>query len=191
MLLPRLQSFQARMPDTDIRLTTQPSLMKAHPAEADLTVLLGKDEWPDLVTHRLFPRRLVVACAPSLLSHLDPRSFSSLDGQALIVHENRPQSWENWARALDVPAPRAGKVIRFDSMSSLVQAAAQGLGVALVSWPVGRRWFDSGALVRVFDSVVETGEYFCLAYRPGEHERMDIAPLIDWILDEFGTDEKT
>ena len=69
MLLPRLQSFQARMPDTDIRLTTQPSLMKAHPAEADLSVLLGKDEWPDLVTHRLFPRRLVVACAPSLLSH--------------------------------------------------------------------------------------------------------------------------
>lgn len=190
MLLPRLQSFQALMPDTDIRLTTQPSLMKAHPAEADLSVLLGKDEWPDLVTHPLFPRRLVVACAPSLLPELDPVSFASLDGQSLIVHENRPQSWDNWARALDVPPPRAGKIIRFDSMSALVQAAAQGLGVALVSWPLSRRWFDSGALVRVFDEEVETGEHFCLAYRQGEHERMDIARLIDWILDEFGTDEK-
>ncbi len=190
LLLPRLHSFQALMPDTDIRLTTQPSLMKSHPAEADLSILLGKDEWPDLVAHRLFAWRLVVACAPSLMPTLDPKSFDCLNGKTLIVHENRPHSWENWARALGVAPPRAGKIIRFDSMSSLVQAAAQGLGVALVSWPLSRNWFESGALVRVFDRVVETGEFFCLAYRPGEAERMDIAQLIEWIVGEFGTHEK-
>jgi LysR family glycine cleavage system transcriptional activator len=191
MLLPRLQSFQALMPDTDIRLTTQPSLMKAHPAEADLSILLGKDEWPDLVTHRLFARRLVVACSPALMPSLDPASLASLDGQTLIVHENRPNAWENWARALDVPAPRAGKIIRFDSMSSLVQAAAQGLGVAIVSWPLSRSWFESGSLVRVFGHEVKTGEHFYLAHRPGEHERLDIMQLIDWIIGEFRTPEKT
>jgi DNA-binding transcriptional LysR family regulator len=191
MLLPRLQSFQALMPDTDIRLTTQPSLMKAHPAEADLSILLGKDEWPDLVTHRLFARRLVVACSPALMPSLDPASLASLDGQTLIVHENRPNAWDNWARALDVPAPRAGKIIRFDSMSSLVQAAAQGLGVAIVSWPLSRSWFESGSLVRVFENEVKTGEHFYLAHRPGEHERLDIMQLIDWIIGEFRTPEKT
>jgi LysR family glycine cleavage system transcriptional activator len=190
LLLPKLHTFQAQMPDTDIRLTTQPSLMKAHPAEADLSILLGNDEWPDLVTHRLFQWRLVVACAPSLLPSLDPGAFESLNGQTLIVHENRPRSWEYWARAVGTEPPRAGKIIRFDSMSALVQAAAQGLGVALVSWPLSRNWFESGALVRVFDEVVETGEYFYLAHRPGEHERMDIAKLIEWIIDAFGTHEK-
>lgn len=190
MLLPRLQSFNDLMPDTDIRLTTQPSLMKTHPAEADLSVLLGNDEWPDLVTYRLFQWRLVAACAPSVLPALDPESYDSLNGQTLIVHENRPRSWENWARAVGVDPPRAGKIIRFDSMSALVQAAAQGLGVALVSWPLSRNWFESGALVRVFDSVVETGEYFYLAHRPGEHERMDIAKLIEWIIDAFMMHEK-
>ncbi|MGK2926506.1 MAG: LysR substrate-binding domain-containing protein [Lysobacterales bacterium] len=189
MLLPRLQSFQATAPDTDIRLATQPSLMKVHPAEADLSILLGDGDWPDLVTHRLFARRLIVGCAPALAAGLDPQSYASLDGQTLIVHENRPEAWENWARALGITPPRAGKVIRFDSMSAVVQAAAQGLGVAIVSWPLARNRFDRGELVRVFEQEVITREHFYLAHRPDESERPEVARLIDWIIAEFGTHE--
>lgn len=191
MLLPRLQSFQATAPDTDIRLATQPSLMKVHPAEADLSILLGDGDWPELVTHRLFARRLIIGCAPSLADGLDPQSYASLDGQTLIVHENRPEAWENWARALGIAPPRAGKVIRFDSMSAVVQAAAQGLGVAIVSWPLARNRFDRGELVRVFKQEVTTREHFYLAHRPDESERPEVARLIDWIIAEFGTHESS
>jgi LysR family glycine cleavage system transcriptional activator len=191
MLLPRLHSFQTLMPDTDIRLTTQPSLMKSHPAEADLSILLGSGDWPDLVTYRLFSRRLIAGCAPSLARRLDSSSLASLNGQTLIVHENRPDAWENWAGALGVPPPRAGKIIRFDSMSAVVQAALQGLGVAIVSWPLSRNHFESGALVRVFPQEVTTNEHFFLAHRPGEHERLDIMEFIDWVVGQFGTHEKT
>lgn len=189
MLLPRLQSFQAMMPDTDIRLSTQPSLMKVHPAEADLSILLGDDEWPDLVTYRLFARRLVVGCAPAVAAELDPESFASLNGQTLIVHENRPEAWENWARMLGIPAPRPGKIIRFDSMSAVVQAAVQGMGVAIVSWPLARNRFDAGALVQVFEPEVATREHFYLAHRVDEGERPDVKRLIEWIIGEFHTDE--
>jgi DNA-binding transcriptional LysR family regulator len=191
LLLPRLQSFHALMPDTDIRLTTQPSLMKSHPAEADLSILLGNGDWPDLVTYRLFARRLIVGCAPALAKNLDPSSLASLDGQTLIVHENRPDAWENWAGALGAPPPRAGKIIRFDSMSAVVQAAGQGLGVAIVSWPLSRNHFESGALVRAFPQEVTTNEHFYLAHRPGEHERLDIMNFIDWVIEQFSTHEKS
>lgn len=190
LLLPRLATFQARMPDTDIRLTTQPSLMAEHPAEADLSILLGEGDWPGLTIYRLFARRVVVGCSPAVAADLEPDSISSLNGQTLIVHENRPHAWENWARALGHEPPRAGKVLRFDSMSSLVQAAAQGLGVAILSWPLSRGWFESGELVRLFSKEVHTGEHFFLAHRPGENERLDIMELIDWIRSEFATDEK-
>jgi LysR family glycine cleavage system transcriptional activator len=189
VLLPRLQSFQAVMPDTDIRLSTQPSLMKVHPAEADLSILLGSGEWEDLELHQLFARRLVIGCAPKLAAELDPASYASLDGQTLIIHENRPQSWENWARALNIPPPRAGKILRADSMSAVVQAAVQGLGLAIVSWPLARQRFESGDLVRVFDAEVRTQEYFYLAHRPGEAARPDIARLVEWIIAEFATRE--
>jgi len=191
MLLPRLQDFHALMPETDIRLTTQPSLMKVHPGEADLSILLGNDEWPDLVTYRLFARQLVVGCAPELMANLDSSSYECLDGQTLIVHENRPRAWENWARRLGIPPPRAAKIIRFDSMASVVQAACQGLGVAIVSWPLARSRFESGALVKVFDELVDTDEYFCIAHRPEEAARPDVARLIEWLIEAFGTGEKS
>ena len=190
LLLPRLGRLQDKMHDTDIRLTTQPSLMAEHPAEADLSILLGDDDWPGLATYRLFEHRIVAACAPGLAARFASQEPSSLDGQTLIVHETRPRAWENWARIRGHAPPRAGKIIRFDSMSSLVQAAAQGLGVAILSWPLSRGWFESGELVRVFGDEVSTGEYFFLAHRPGEDERMVITELITWIRSEFGTDEK-
>jgi DNA-binding transcriptional LysR family regulator len=178
------------MPETDIRVTTQTSLMKVHPAEADLSILLGEaDDWPDLVTYPLFTRRLVVAAAPSLLSGFNRKQYDSLDGKTLIVHENRPNAWANWSKALNAPAPRAGKILRFDSMSTVVQAAARGLGFAIVSWPLSERWFDSGELVRVFDTEWITDEYFFLAHRPAEQNRPDISQAVDWLLQELARDK--
>ena len=189
ILLPNLHDFQAIMPDTDIRVSTQHSLVREHSAETDLSILLGSGDWPGLVTYPLFARRLVVAGAPSLLKGFDSSSFKSLDGQTLIVHENRPHTWSNWAKALDIEAPTAGKVLRFDSMSTVVQAAAQGLGFAVVSWPLSKNWFQSGALQRAFETEWITDEHFYLAHRPEESERADIVKLIDWVISEFQSDE--
>jgi DNA-binding transcriptional LysR family regulator len=184
-LLPRMQVLQAVMPDTDIRISTQTSVVKVHPVEADLSILLGNDEWPELVTHRLFSRRLVVGAAPSLLKGFDASSTRSLDDQTLIVHELRPEAWTHWARAAGVEPPRAKRILRFDSMSSVVQAAAQGLGFAIISWPLCRSWFRSGALKRAFEQVWDTQEGFYLAHRPDEDQRPDIQALIQWLIDEF------
>jgi len=189
ILLPKLHDFQAIMPDTDIRVSTQHSLVKEHSAETDISILLGSGDWPDLVTYPLFGRRLVVAGAPSLLKGFDNSTIKSLDGQTLIVHENRPHAWRNWAKALDIEEPTAGKVLRFDSMSTVVQAVAQGLGFAIVSWPLSKNWFESGALQRVFETEWITDEYFYLAHRPEESERLDIVKLIEWIIREFQSDE--
>jgi DNA-binding transcriptional LysR family regulator len=123
------------------------------------------------------------------LKGFDNSSFKSLDGQTLIVHENRPHAWTNWAKALDIEAPTAGKVLRFDSMSTVVQATAQGLGFAIVSWPLSKNWFESGALQRVFDTEWITDEHFYLAHRPEESERLEIVKLIAWIIKEFQSDK--
>jgi DNA-binding transcriptional LysR family regulator len=188
LLLPRLQNFQDLMPDTDIRVITQPSLMQVHPSDADLSVLLGTGDWPELVTYPLFSRRILTACSPGLKKKAKFTSCADLDGQTLIVHENRPHSWVNWARAMAIAPPRAKKVFRFDSMAAVVQAAAQGLGVAIVSWPLSESYFQSGALVRAFEDEVTTDEQFYLAHRPEEKDRPEIVELINWMCARFQLD---
>jgi len=54
LLMPQLEALQSVMPDTDIRLVMQPSLMQSHPAEADLSILLGPGDWPELDAVPLF-----------------------------------------------------------------------------------------------------------------------------------------
>lgn len=188
LLMPKLEEFQALMPETDIRLFMQPSLMKEHPADADLSILLGSGDWPDLETTALFRRRILTACSPKFKKKNGIRRPRDLDGLTLIVHENRPDSWVNWARAVNTTPPRAGKVLRCDSMAAVVQAAAQGLGVAIVSWPLSERWFDKGSLVPALNERIVTDEYFHLAFRPEETEREEVAALKDWILEEFAGD---
>jgi LysR family glycine cleavage system transcriptional activator len=189
LLLPKLSEFKSLMPETDIRVTTQPSMMKVHPADADLSILLGTGDWPELESIPLFSRRIMTACAPGLKKKFGFTSFSDLDGRTLIVHENRPQSWENWARALNIRPPKPGKIYRFDSMAAVVQAAVEGHGVAIVSWPLSESMFKSGALVRALEDEVVTGEKFYVAYREEEKGRAEVARLIEWIVEEFQSDE--
>ena len=188
ILMPRLEEAEALMPDTDIRLTMQPSSMKEHPGDTDLSILLGSGEWPELEVTPLFRRRILTACSPAFMKKNRIRRHRDLDGLTLIVHENRPNAWVNWARAVNTAPPRAGKILRFDSMATVVQAAAQGRGVAIVSWPLSERWFHEGALVPALNDRVVSEEYFHVASRPGESDREDIFALKAWIIKEFSQD---
>lgn len=185
LLMPCLDELESLAPGTDIRLFMQPSLMKTHPADADLSILLGTGDWPDLETIPLFRRRILTACSPGFKKATGLNRYRDLDGLTLIVHENRPNSWMNWARSVNTTPPRPGKVLRFDSMAAVVQAAAQGLGVAIVSWPLSERWFREGSLVPALNDRVVTDEHFYLACRAEDARRGEIAALRDWVVREF------
>ncbi|NNJ72218.1 MAG: LysR family transcriptional regulator [Enterobacterales bacterium] len=187
-LLPKLDALNSLIPDTDVLLSTPPSGMKDHPAEADLSILLGNDNWPNMVTYPLFAGHLVVAAAPSLMKDFDNSSFKSLNGQTLIVHENRPEGWSNWAKAVGIPQPKAGKVLRFDSMSSIMQAVSRGLGFAIVYWPLSDNWFGDGQIVRVYDTKTITDEYFYVAHRPEDSKRPGIKKISEWLQYELKHD---
>jgi LysR family glycine cleavage system transcriptional activator len=187
-VLPAIGSYQERHPATDIRIVTQPSSMDVHPAEADVSILVGNGQWQGLEAYRLFAHRFVVACAPSLLGRIDLQSANPLDGQTLIVHEGRRSAWDRWSDSVGAPRVRPGKLIRLDSMSAIARAAEKGLGFALVSWPLGKAWFHSGGLSRVFEEEFDTGDSFFLVLRPEEGARQEVRNLKNWLLDNFHAD---
>lgn len=184
-LLKRISSFQAFSSALDIRVSTQPSRVNVHPAKADISILLGNDDWPELRTYRLFRRRFVTACSPALMRENQIDSPDKLNGQTLIVHENETNAWDSWAEQLRVPAPVPRKIMRFDSMSEVARAAEQGLGIALVSWPLGADWFQHNSLIRLFEDEIDTDSYFYLVHRPEEADRPEVQSVIDWMVTEL------
>ena len=73
-------------------------------------------------------------------------------------------------------------------MFAVVQAAAQGLGFAIVSLPMSEKWFQSGVLQRVFETEWITDERFYLAHRTEEQNRPEVVELIQWLIQEFQHD---
>lgn len=184
-LLGQLSSFVHVDAEIDIRISTQPNEMNTHPVEADLSVLVGKGDWPELATYRLFARSVVTACSPELFAQCKFDTYASLSGQTLIVHDDGRDNWERWAAAFGIPEFAPKRLMRFDSMAAVVHAAEQGLGIALVSWPLAKQRFTCGALVRVFERELETGESFYLAHRPAAAKRTEVRALADWMLGKF------
>lgn len=184
-ILPRLGSYEEATVQTDIRVATQSSTIDEVSPDADISILLGNPQHHGHETNRLFEQKVIVACSVDYLAEHPMRSFSDLNGQTLLVHDKNPDAWGAWSKSVGIKAPVPRKQIRSDSMSAIVRAAQQGLGVALVSWPLGRGCFDDESLVRVFDEEVGTGKFFYVSIHSTDMRRPEVARLRDWIIKEF------
>jgi len=77
----------------------------------------------------------------------------------------------------------------FDSMSAVVQAAEQGVGIALVSAPLAAARFAAGTLRKIVPNEFTTGESYYLVARHNAAQRADVQSLVNWLLQQFGGSE--
>jgi LysR family transcriptional regulator, glycine cleavage system transcriptional activator len=185
LLLPRLASFSQTREETDIRIETTFSAPKAHPSEADLSIVWGTGPWEGLTVHELFPLSYIAACSPDFLLENPIDTFGDLNGKTLLQHEERRDAWERWALHLGISPIKPNRLIRLDTMSAVVRAAEQGVGVALVPSRLSANRFVTGGLVKVFDAEWTTNESYVLLHRPEDHAREDLQEFTQWILSEF------
>jgi DNA-binding transcriptional LysR family regulator len=103
----------------------------------------------------------------------------------IITHKLLPRMSEQWARESGFDPPATQNIIELDNMFAVARAAETGLGVALIPSIISESWFASGALLRASDVVVTTGESYYLACRDGDGERLEVAAMLSWAINEF------
>jgi LysR family glycine cleavage system transcriptional activator len=186
LLLPRLASFSAVHGDIDIQIATDITPNENHASDSDVSIVVGTGDWNDVQATRLFPQTYVPACSPALLRQSGIRTMSDLAQEPLIAHNYRPDLWDRWAAMSGIDPLRPKQLIRFDTMSAVVHAAEQGVGIALVSTPLAASRFSAGSLTRLFDAELATGESYYLVTRPDDADRPAVRLLIGWMLEQFG-----
>jgi len=186
LLVPQLARFSAQYGDVDLQIATDIIPNDEHSSDADVSVVVGTGPWQGLHATRLFAQTYVVACAPQLLQAAAIRTPADLSAQPLISLEQRPDLWDRWAMLHDIESLRPKQLIRFDTMSAVVHAAEQGVGIALVSAPLSVARLEAGSLTRVFDDELQGGESYYLLTRPADNERTGVRALIGWMLQQFG-----
>jgi len=186
LLVPRLSDFSSAYAAVDIQVATDYTPNETLSPDADVSVVVGRGPWPDVHATRLFSQTYVPACSPELLRQTSIRTASDLARESLIAHDQRPDLWDRWASQNGVEALRPKQLIRFDTMSAVVNAAEQGVGIALVSAPLSAARFTSGSLIRVFERELATGESYYLLEAEREHAAPGARALVEWMLQQFG-----
>jgi LysR family glycine cleavage system transcriptional activator len=177
-LIPRLADFRNEQPDIDVRITTGGA---AAPFGDDWScgITLGDGEWPGLVAEPLFAADLLPVCAPRLAAQL--KHPGDLRGPSLLRVAHAAEDWPLWLKAAGVARVTA-RGPEFQYYGQALQAATDGLGVAMGIRPYIDDDLAAGRLVAPFALMVPKGMRWYLVYRSFRTEQRDFAAFRRWII---------
>lgn len=157
-LLPRLADFQHRYPFIDLRLSTHNNRVDVAAEGLDYAIRFGAGAWHGTDACPLFEAPLTVLCVPSIAEQLHtPVELL----KHTVLRSYRADEWNLWFQAAGLPAdtlvPRS---IVFDSSLAMMEAALQGVGVALAPALMFSRQLESDAIRQPFNVGISTGSYW-------------------------------
>lgn len=176
-LIPRLADWQRRQPGIEVRITTGGA---AAPFAEDWTcgIRLGDGHWPGLLAQPLFAADLTPVCAPALARRL--RRPADLAPESLLRVAHAAEDWPRWLAAVGLAGlPAQGP--QFDFYGQALQAAADGLGVAMGIRPYIDDDLAAGRLVTPFPQSVSKGKGWYLVHQPFRAAEPAFAAFAQWI----------
>jgi len=181
-LIPRLASFQRRHPDIDLHVSASHAMAEFGADGVDIAVRFGRGGWPGVVAEKLFDEEVFPVASPKLVSERWPLKPRELDRFPLLRSEREP--WMPWFRAVGLAfeEPKRGPI--FSDEILMLQAAEQGLGIALARGAIAAPEIAAGRLVRLFPDRVPPRSAYYLVY-PRAHATLPaVAVFREWIFAE-------
>lgn len=183
-LLPRLQAFQKRHPFIDVRVSTNNNRVDMAAEGLDFAIRFGQGSWHGTDAFRLFDAPLSPLCTPKLAETLKAPADLM---EATLLRSYRADEWSSWFAAAGVtPAAQVNAGIVFDTSLGMMEAALQGLGVALAPPSMFSRHLASGAVVQPFPVTVSLGSYW-LTRLQSKPPTPAMQVFSEWLFDSIGT----
>ena len=206
-LLPRLTRFTAAHPTIELRLSTGIGLIDAVRSEAsstvrvpadqsvssDVSIRFGRGVYAGSRADKLFAASVTPVCSPRLVagSHAlqspgDLRHHALLHDDTVYFDDDRAD-WKVWLDAADEHDVDADRGPRFSHTGLALDAAADGLGVALGIALLTADDIASGRLVAPFAMQLPSPFSYYLVSSEGNAERREVTAFREWLLDELGS----
>jgi LysR family glycine cleavage system transcriptional activator len=127
-LIPRLSGFQECNPKVVVNLVTLRQDIDFATGDFDVAIRYGHGS-PRHCTDLLFGADLFPVCSPQVAEQL--RSVESLRDVPMLQVSGAPEDWPAWLSAAGAPDVELDSGPWFDSFAFALQAAIEGLGVAM------------------------------------------------------------
>ncbi len=185
-LVPHLKGFRQRHPEIDVRIQATSQLIDFGREDVDICIRYGRGVWPGLSAELLMQESLFPVASPRLLEGPIPlKTPQDLCHHTLLSdYDGRVDFWQLWLEAAGVPNVAFKHTLSFNYSNLMLQAAIDGLGVALSQNALAGDDLAAGRLVRLFDYALPTDFAYYVVVPEGSQQRPKIAAFRDWLLEE-------
>ncbi|MCB2062591.1 MAG: LysR family transcriptional regulator [Novosphingobium sp.] len=182
-LFPRLAELRKRHPRLHIDIDSNQLHESRLGDSLDAAIMLLKEPDPVLYSVRLDHNKVYAIVATDMLDTLgNVPNAKRLEKQTFLIHNDTPDSFEAWREAIGLPRLQPAAIDHFDSGQLMLEAAAQGLGIAIMHDDHFRRSGDK-RLSRLFDIEVESPYSYWFVCRQKDLETRPVKLFRDWLIE--------
>ena len=181
-LMPRLGELRQLHPDLHIDIDTRPHALARLDEGLDAAIALAREVDPSLYSVRLGAERVIAIGGGETAGLTEPEQLA---GATVLLHRDLPDAFEHWREAVGMPDLEPAAVDHFDSGQLILDAAAQGLGVAFM-FDMHLEGANDPRLVKLFGVEVESPYAYWFACRRAALGRRPVRIFHDWLIGELG-----
>ena len=190
-LLPRLKRFRELNPRISIAIDTSHRQALFPLDGVDLAIRMGKGPWPGTRSELLMRERLLPVAASDYLQSLRRRGSGIDWARATLLRVSSVEhDWASWFAGAGVAAPDESASLSFDTIQLALNAAAEGLGIAIGREPLVLGEIARRNIVPASDISVEINTGYWLTGAAGDETRREVLALHRFILAEARADQQ-
>lgn len=171
-LVPRLGDFHARHPQIDLWLLTTDETPDMASQTIDIAVRDDLTAQAECRFRVLLEDRLYPACHPSVLAQAKPSRTT--------LHGEREMDWAHWQVQGGADVGQRSEGLNFSDPGLLLDAASQGLGIALVSQLLAGDARQNGLLAPLSEQTVRGPNWSLLVHQQSERNAQALG-FCEWL----------
>ncbi|CAG9248875.1 Transcriptional regulator, LysR family [Paraburkholderia unamae] len=166
-LVPRLAKFRAGHPDVEVKVETSNGPLESLSEEHDIIIRGGPDTFYGYAMRPFLTEERLPVCSPALLQRAPLRSPGDLRQHTLLHTSSLPRLWPDWLASARLTDLRPAAALTFDHFYLTLQAAIDGIGVAMGPTALVADDLAAGRLVTPFAGPRLPSRSYC-TYVPDE-----------------------
>src|SRR6185312_250823 len=192
-LIPNLKSFQEVYPAVSVSIDTVHRRVAFPGDHVDVAIRRGDGPWPGLFAVPLAQETLFPVVSPTYFDAHGPiRSIDDFARLTLLRVSSITEDWPSWFDQATSTPVAARNEICFDAIHLALDAAVQGLGVALGRRPLIDDDLASGRLIKAMEPAISGTTRYWLVCSPESSEWPEVACFRSWIEQRLhGAEPKT
>ena len=188
----RIPSFRKAFGRAELRIEAHNGEHDAYREDVDAWILYSQGHHPGYSVTRLFGEEVFPVCSPQFRKTLSALPTADEVVRQPLLHDIYwDTDWPDWARAVGATAGELAANMRFALYRGVIQAAVDGMGMAVGHGEMIARELANGKLVPLAHLSVVSDKSYHLVMNPSSTNNRTLVRLREWLLQECAGRERS